>query len=517
MSKKILSCLILFCFVFSLVSVYADSAAATANPAREWKLDEGDGDIVSDTSGQGKHGLKTGAEWIQGIKGNALNFAGSVEYVKVPPIMYGNLKNWTFSAFVKPTGTGEICVYSEKNADSPEEDKRYFYISITEDDRIKVAAWSSFRDVNWDITQTKPGVIKRGEWNHLHVTLKDGKETAKSGQIEFYVNRILVDSDFLGTAFLSQGIVGAAYTVGTQQLERLADGRRQEPGTDFDKFYPWSEMKPVNWGGVSMIKIPKFYYKRTYSYDGSKNKWVHTFMVTDKPTVGFKIHPAFVRNDIVKPYVLVATGKFGRIQTRDWCRNNAKAKGDGWGIVDIQTWSAIQMLWLIEYANTNSQSVLSSANYRGITGLYTSPAQWIDGINLSDRKVYIAESNFVENKFDGQYQFTGFTLPTSNNSTNNWTYSADVDWLFLPSAGGSGIPDRFRIENGAWAACAGYVRDRCGCGCSSCKGDHGTCTNISMICNNSKPVHGLFSWDMSGVYEKDYVKSSIGGRYLYIP
>ncbi|MFA6662237.1 MAG: hypothetical protein WCS56_04310 [Bacilli bacterium] len=65
MNKKTLSCFILFCFIFSLVGVYADSVVATPLPVREWKLDETAGDIVPDTSGQGKHGLKTGAQWIQ--------------------------------------------------------------------------------------------------------------------------------------------------------------------------------------------------------------------------------------------------------------------------------------------------------------------------------------------------------------------------------------------------------------------------------------------------------------------
>ncbi|MFA6662236.1 MAG: hypothetical protein WCS56_04305, partial [Bacilli bacterium] len=264
------------------------------------------------------------------MKVNALHFFGSTDYVKVPTTMHGGLGTWTFTAYVKPeTGTEEIYIYSEKAPDlGDEEGGRYFYISITSDDRIKVATWSSFRDGHWDTWESKAKVIKRGEWNHLHLTLAGATDVSSTGELDCYVNRVLVDGGHLGSAFLSRGVVGAAYTVGTPELVRLADGLRKTAGDDFDNFFPWSEIKTVTAPeGSNMIKIPKFYYKRTYDA-GERN--IHQIFVTEKPTVGFKIHPAFVRNGIIKPYILVAPNVSDTGKTRATCRSTAQEKGDGW-------------------------------------------------------------------------------------------------------------------------------------------------------------------------------------------
>ena len=52
--------------------------------------------------------------------------------------------------------------------------------------------------------------------------------------------------------------------------------------------------------------------------------------------------------------------------------SNAKAKGTGWGIIDIAALSAIQMLILVEFANNNVQSVIG----RGYCDSNSSARHW---------------------------------------------------------------------------------------------------------------------------------------------
>ena len=280
-----------------------------------------------------------------------------------------------------------------------------------------------------------------------------------------------------------QNIVGASWVVGeSTELTRLGVGVGKSSGIDFDSLYPWSEMKPDFKDEQTVVRIPKFYYKRTY--DGVK----HEFWIADKPTAGFKVHPAFIRDGEVKDYIYVGANKFGTSQTIDACRSTAQGYGAGWGLIDIQTWSAIQMLWLVEYADTDSQKFsynyrgIISDNYRGINGLWTNLGQWIDGFEARDRRVYIVG------------QDTGFTLPEDSGWIGNWHCSDTYDWLFLPSAEGGSkntyIPDYIWKGNGTRVACAGFD-------------------------SHHSAADGLFFWTVC--YSSDFASSDVGARALHIP
>ncbi|MBA3066445.1 LamG domain-containing protein, partial [bacterium] len=55
-----------------------------AGCAAYWNFDEGEGNVLNDTSGKGNNGTIYGASWTEGKTGSALNFDGSNDVVKVP-------------------------------------------------------------------------------------------------------------------------------------------------------------------------------------------------------------------------------------------------------------------------------------------------------------------------------------------------------------------------------------------------------------------------------------------------
>lgn len=99
------------------------------------------------------------------------------------------------------------------------------------------------------------------------------------------------------------------------------------------------------------MKIPKFWYRRYRSGN------VEYLKIADKATSGFTLHPAFNHGGVAKDYLYVgaykttsgnksASGVSPLVnQARATMRSNAKAKGTGWGIIDIAALSAIQMLF----------------------------------------------------------------------------------------------------------------------------------------------------------------------------
>lgn len=132
--------------------------------------------------------------------------------------------------------------------------------------------------------------------------------------------------------------------------------------SSFDNCYPWSGIvrETLSTGDV-MVKIPKFWYRRFRSGN------IEHIQIADAPTPNFELHPAFNHAGEAKDYLYVGAYKTssnnksvsGAVPTAqtdmDTARSKATSKGTGWGLMDISTLSAIQMLILVEFANNNVQ------------------------------------------------------------------------------------------------------------------------------------------------------------------
>ena len=215
-------------------------------------------------------------------------------------------------------------------------------------------------------------------------------------------------------------------------------------------FYPAGMLVQV------MVEQPKFYYKVVplelekiqdgIGYHLRKAR----YYVSDTPKVGFKVHPAFVRNGVEvdkiylsayegsiydasagtfadRTYLLadeqiadfnkailssIANAKPASGLTQNLTRANARelanTRGDGWQLSDVLSVSATQMLMMIEYAAFNMQSaiglgVVNKANGEGneseITGATT---------NLGNASGMAAGTNgLVSISYRGEENFWG--------------------------------------------------------------------------------------------------------------
>jgi len=299
------------------------------------------------------------------------------------------------------------------------------------------------------------------------------------------------------------------------------------------------------------VKIPKFYYKHTYT--GS----VHEFWVADGPAEGYKLHPAFIRAGVEKEYILMGAyeawidevdgGKLTSISGKSPTtsknivefRTAAQARGTGWNQLEVQTYSAIQLLYLVEYADTNCQTVIGkgvvdlgwdgtykavatggcdsldgasgmadgtngqvSVSYRGMENLWGNVWKFVDGINIknSEKQPYVADNGFESNKFVEPYKPSGITLPLNDGYVKNLGCSAKADWLLMPhgdaAVGGSNstyIPDYF-YQN--WGNSADKV--------ALVGGSWRSGTNA-----------GLFDWYVNA--DSSNAALNVGGRLLLIP
>lgn len=156
--------------------------------------------------------------------------------------------------------------------------------------------------------------------------------------------------------------------------------------------------------GQVMVEIPKF-YTRT-----ERNGSLVTWMISDLPVQGFTVHPAFIKDGVEVNYryigaydacvydvggatylsglnydnnsgangvqvdVTASTGdKLASVSgiypmvglTRGEFRTLAANRGTFWRQLDFALWSAVQMLYLIEYQSFFSQNILGAGNTNG--------------------------------------------------------------------------------------------------------------------------------------------------------
>ena len=214
--------------------------------------------------------------------------------------------------------------------------------------------------------------------------------------------------------------------------------------------------------GNVMVEIPKFWYK--YEYVSGVHKW----SISDcNHGPDYEVHPAFIRGGVEKDYryypayegfnlsgkLISGSGRTPTVnQTRAQFRILAAANGAGWSQIDWNLLVAVQLLYLTEYANFNSQAMIGRGNdtgsdytmttggsdsignasslstnndtwmsYRGIENWYASMFKFIDGVNVQERKYFINSNpaTFADDVFTGDYVGSDITSVATNGYVSN--------------------------------------------------------------------------------------------------
>jgi hypothetical protein len=292
----------------------------------------------------------------------------------------------------------------------------------------------------------------------------------------------------------------------------------------FNNVAPWSGMGRVSLDGQTMVIVPAFYYR----VDNRTTAGFHymDFWISDIPTATFALHPAFITDSRTLPYFMIGafegsaydvststymtsdnssvdfnattgdklssvtgvkpmSGKNNAGATLPAFRQIAKNRGTGWGLQTFGMVSAIELMYLVEYGDFNSQSKLSAGitqitddaatnmamntgftagvggnssnlgnssgeittlhyqtaqstkpmSYRGVENFYGNLYNWADGLNIKGNNMpWVADHDFASDTFAHPYVDTGLTLPAANGYASNLAYAAGFDWAFLPSA-----------------------------------------------------------------------------------
>ncbi len=261
----------------------------------------------------------------------------------------------------------------------------------------------------------------------------------------------------------------------------------------FDSCLPWSGMTKVTDGNNVLVAIPKFWVKVTHS--------PFKVQITDQATDGFQVSPAHRdRGDGVGERDVVyigryecnssyysKTGQAPKVSTAlATFRSGIKALGTGYYQADYALQLTLFYLYLVEFADWNSQSKIGRGNvdsgavintggtdsmtyhtgraagtdgnvaiqYRNIENLWGNVLEWRDGIIFygAGMCTYNNPENFADT-----YNNTGATVrsntgPTSSGWIKAWGYdTTDNSFIYPSTVGGSDttyVPDSCDYNSG---------------------------------------------------------------------
>lgn len=287
----------------------------------------------------------------------------------------------------------------------------------------------------------------------------------------------------------------------TEPVPAVGTGSGSSP---FDSYMPWMGMEEYTLnnetGRVSakkgdpgftrtninlpvMVKIPEFYYK--IERVGS----IFRYYVADGPVDGLSLHPGSGDNYLGRyeageassgtmgPILASYSGKTQSVsKTRSEFRDRARNMASGFQLRDIAAWCAYDLLYLVEYADWDSQKKIgpgivndtaahktgetdamvyhtgransgdnAAVQYRGIENPWGNVSEFIDGINVYGQSVYICtDPEIYTDDTDTNYPYSNIKLPTSG-WIKGLGFSSVFPWAFIPNANGgssiSYIPD----------------------------------------------------------------------------
>ena len=320
--------------------------------------------------------------------------------------------------------------------------------------------------------------------------------------------------------------VRRSLTATTSEWERIEDSigliaNAQKGNTpvrnDFDSIYPWSDIISYNYdvkgqritayygdptfkfdgsNGDVFTKIPEFYYKRTRD-----SQYEYIYICRNKLD-------GYIKSEQFSIARYTMSGSSSRVYSRSGYapltnvnitnfRNYARNLGAGFGQMDWH-YFILQMLYLVEYADYNSQAKLglgytnsshtalvnsgqcdvlgmksgsrdgtdnTSIIYRGIEDIFGNVWQFVDGINIRNYKAYICYNadKYAVDKFNDGYTALGYTNASGSNAyISKLGYDSANPMVALPVevAGSSNTDvcdhywqaegDRIALVGGAW-------------------------------------------------------------------
>lgn len=198
------------------------------------------------------------------------------------------------------------------------------------------------------------------------------------------------------------------------------------PYSEFDRRYPWSDIRVVDDPAGKLVEIPKFWYKITSTDSRLK------IQIASEARDGFSISPAHAdRGDGLGERDVIYVGRYHcddtyksesgkspvRNLTRASARSGIRANGTEYSQIDFATLWTIRLLYIVEYADWHSQGVIGYGCGNGsspaVSG-YTDSMPYHTGTTATSKLAYGGtQYRYMEGLWDGVYDWSDGVYCTS--------------------------------------------------------------------------------------------------------
>lgn len=282
------------------------------------------------------------------------------------------------------------------------------------------------------------------------------------------------------------------HDITTDPVPAVGTGAGSSP---FDAFMPWMGMEEYNIvngqplykqgdDGFSrtqydtMVWVPEFWYKIEQSGN------IIRYYVASDEQPGFEKHPGsgrYMSRYTANASNVSASGGAPRVNlTRATARTSARGKGTGWQQDDYAARCARNLLYLVEFADFNSQAKIGNGNvstgralnnggtdsmtyhtgraagtngrtaiqYRHFENLWGNVYTWVDGINFNSAQVWVSTNpdSFADDTSNG-YTNIG-KRATQSDYIRSMAVQSAAPWAMFPTAlGGS---DSTYVSDYSW-------------------------------------------------------------------
>ena len=249
----------------------------------------------------------------------------------------------------------------------------------------------------------------------------------------------------------------------------------------FDGYMPWAGIVRKNYvngelvdftgydNGETYVYIPKFWSKIVNDTEESKMY----FYIATNPVQGFQLHKGsgrYIGRYQCNSEFKSIPGANPKVNTNLTSFRNGITAIDNYHYqYDIHTYNALQLLYIVEWANLNTQSMIgagitsgsvqalgqtdiltyhtgrvsgtdnvSAVQYRWIENPWGNVNDWIDGILIQDGKIHICnDETLYASSITNNYNDTGIVTPTSGSGWLKTESDYNNQYIFPKTVGGS--------------------------------------------------------------------------------
>ena len=359
--------------------------------------------------------------------------------------------------------------------------------------------------------------LTAGEHTYLYCEAVVGGTSYASDKIPFWYG----ENYILGVSDLYASATACTRTDDATELTWVMTDN--EISSDFDNYFPYNKMRKVTIGDNEFVYVPMMYWRLGYNDDGYLTDVAvspvemeagDNQVIARSDAFYYGAYGASLENSVLKS----KSGVSRRYNSsRANFRTSAENNGANYHLIDALHTRILELLWLIEFADKNSENIMwGYTNYNGACGETDTLTQPSGQLASQGRMRWRYIEDFIGNGYEFFDGITGAFVTSDvekygdTNEGKQWA-SASVGGsyimalgsiegenplLLVPLKGGGSASTYFcDYYYVIYSPTTPYVAYR---------GRNGTST-----------INGLFSWNV--YYDASVANPAIGSRLLYLP